>query len=617
MTSSVSDQSPTGSLAVPSRIERADLPVVVLATATWIGATVARPVPVLLLTALAVGFGLRHRLGGRPGAVLGLVVLSVALAAAASVLGSRSLDGLRPPERQTVDATVVLTSDPETTADGRLRFDARWQGRRVLAEVRAPAAIAALEHRLAGDRAVVRGVVSPFERRRDWATARHLAAELEVQSVHAVGGGAPHAAAANGFRRLLERGAATLTDRHRALLAGLTLGDDRAQPPELSADFRAAGLTHLLAVSGQNVLFLLVVVSPVLRRLRLWPRFVVALAVVAAFALVTRFEPSVVRASVVAGVALWAATTGRPSGGVRHLALAVTGLLLVDPLLTRSVGFRLSVAACIGVLTLAPPIVQRLPGPRWFRETLGVTAGAQLAVAPVLVPTFGAMPLAALPANVAAGPLAGALMVWGVTAGVVAGVVGGPVAWLLHLPSALGLAVLERIAAVGASLPLGYVDLRHVLVLAVATVLWHLGGVRTRVAAAVLVAAVLVAPLGAAPERGPVEAGWAATVWTDGLVAVVDLDTGASAVEVLDVLRRRRVHVVGLLVVRSPRPELAAVVDAISARVRVWVVLAPASSPVGDAVTPRPGFRSRVGGFVVDVAAVEPVLAARIGWARQ
>src|SRR5690606_27453305 len=123
------------------------------------------------------------------------------------------------------------------------------------------------------------------------------------------------------------------------------------------------------------------------------------------------------RAAFVAGVALWALTSGRPSGGLRHLALAVCALLVVDPLLTRSVGFRLSVAACLGVLLLSAPIVSRLPGPRWAREALGMTAGAQPAVAPVLVPTFGAMPLAALPANVAAAPLAGALMVWGVTAG--------------------------------------------------------------------------------------------------------------------------------------------------------------------------------------------------------
>ncbi len=585
----------------------ADVRIVLLAGAGWLGATWARPVPVVVIGgALVVAIIGRRR----------LVVLALVLAIVTSGLAARSLAGLEPPRVGSVEAVVTLVTDPEPTATGRLRVDVALDGRRLYAEARAPAAIGALEDRLSGERILLRGVVEPFEARQDWAVARHLAGRLRIEAVLAVSDSAPHAGAANGLRRALDRGAASLHERHRSLLAGLTLGDDRAQPPELTADFRASGLTHLLAVSGQNVAFLMVVAGPLLRRLRLWPRFVVAVAIVAGFAFLTRFEPSVIRAAFVATVALWASTTGRPSGGLRHLALAVCGLLVVDPLLTRSVGFRLSVAACVGVLALAPPIVARLPGPRWMREGLGITTGAQLAVAPVLVPTFGAMPLAALPANVAAGPVAGALMIWGITAGTVAGVVGGPVAALLHLPSAVGLYVLEHVAAVGASVPLGYVDLRHVVVAALATLLVAWGSTLGRCVGVLVLVAVLVTPAMARAPPGAAPAGWAATVWSDGPVAVIDLRAGASAVEVLEVIRARRVRVVPLVVVRSSRPELAAVVDSIRARVPVRAVLAPPGSPVPDHVVPPPGLVVRVAGFVVEVDSPAPVLAARIGWAK-
>lgn len=596
---------------------RADLPVLALATSAWVGATVARPVPAVVLAGLVLaGAGVvvlrRHRRAG----VAVIVLVCATLGVATSALGARSLAGLAPVEAGEVAATVSLVTDPEPTATGRLRVEVRLEGRRLLGEARTPAAIEALRPRLAGDRAVLRGVVAPFEGRQDWAVARHLAGRLRIESVEAVGDGAVHAAAANGLRRVLDQGATSLPDRHQALLAGLTLGDDRAQPAELTADFRAAGLTHLLAVSGQNLVFVLAVAGPVLRRLRIWPRFLLALAVVTGFAFLTRFEPSVVRAAFVAGVALWASTTGRPSGGLRHLALAVCALLLVDPLLTRSIGFRLSVAACLGVLTLSAPIVTRLPGPRWAREALGMTAGAQLAVAPVLVPTFGAMPLAALPANVAAAPLAGALMVWGVTAGVVAGVVGGAAATALHVPSALGLHALEQVASLSAALPAGHIDLRHVGVACAAGVLAILGRTAGRVAAGVLLAGTLLIPATVAVPAGAAPAGWGATIWSDGPVAVVDLRTGASGVEVLDVLRRRRVHVVGLVVVRSGRPELAAVVEAVQARFPVRAVVAPEGSPVVDAVVPAPGSVIGVGGFEIEIAAVRPVLDVRIGRAR-
>ena len=346
---------------------------------------------------------------------------------------------------------------------------------------------------------------------------------------------------------------------------------------------------------------------------RLIQDLLLALAV-AGFAFLTRFEPSVVRASAMAAVALWATTTGRAAGGLRHLAIAVLGLLLVDPLLARSLGFRLSVAACLGVLLLAPPVIARLRGPRWVRDALGTTIGAQLAVAPVLVPAFGAMPLAALPANVAAAPLAAGLMVWGITAGLVAGVAGGPVAVALHLPSAVALTALEQVAAWSALAPLGDVDLRHVFVLALAAALVVRGGALARAVGGVLVVAVLVLPGTSAVPPGLAHAGWAATVWSDGPVGIVELDDGASGVEVLDALRRRRVRVVALVVVRSPRPQPAEVVRALRSRLPVRAVIAPAGSPVPDRTVPAAGTEVRVGGLRVQVDDVDPVVSVRIGW---
>lgn len=590
---------------------RDDLPVVGLAAAAWAGATVAWSVPTSLLFAAVVAAAGSARVGAPRSAryVLAGVVLALVTAEA----GARALDGLDPSVEGDVEEPVTLVSDPEPTPTGRVRVEVRLGGQRLLAEARSPTAMEALSSRLAGDRLVVRGVVAPFDPRPAWTVGRHLAGRLRIESVIASGAGAPHAEAANGFRRVLDRGAASLPDRHRALLAGLTLGDDRAQPAELTADFRASGLTHLLAVSGQNLLLVLAVAAPVLRRLRIWPRFVVAVSLVTSFAFLTRFEPSVVRAAFVATVALWATTSGRPSGGLRHLALAVCALLVVDPLLTRSVGFRLSVAACLGVLLLSPPIVARLPGPRWVRDALGMTAGAQLAVAPVLVPTFGSMPLAALPANVAAAPIAGALMVWGVTGGVVAGVVGGAGAAVLHAPSRLGLLALEHVASLGAALPLGHVDLRHVGAAAVATLLLTRTAVVARSAGAVLLALAVLVPATVHVPAGASPAGWAGTVWSDGPVAVVDLETGASGTEVLDALRRRRVQVVGLVVVRTVRPELADVVAAVRARFPVQAVLAPEGSPVADHVVPRPGLVTEVAGFEVRVASTAPGLVVRIG----
>ncbi|RUA24824.1 MAG: ComEC/Rec2 family competence protein, partial [Actinobacteria bacterium] len=140
---------------------------------------------------------------------------------------------------------------------------------------------------------------------------------------------------ANSLRRTLARGASPLGRERAALLTELVVGDDRGQSDRTSDDFRAAGLGHLLAVSGQNVAFVLAAAGPVLLRIRFRYRLPLALVLLAFFALATRFEPSVLQATVMAGGSALAAARGRTTGGLRLLGASVVVLLLVDPLLVH------------------------------------------------------------------------------------------------------------------------------------------------------------------------------------------------------------------------------------------------------------------------------------------
>src|SRR5918995_3543335 len=313
--------------------------VVLLALATFAGALAVCDGHVggasLLLAVSVVGAGLAVR---RPE----LVCLGAALLGAA--LAQRSIAGLEAPlATGPVRGEVTLVADPVPDGGGGVTVDVRLDGRRLRAMARsAPAA--ALDDRLAGELVVVVGEVQPPGPTERWLRHRHLAGRMRVDAVVGWRPGGGVTRLANGLRRTLARGGEALPDRQASLLAGLTLGDDRAQPADMADAFRAAGLTHLLAVSGQNVAFVLVVAAPLLRRLSFGPRLGATLGVLAGFALVTRFEPSVLRATAMAAVAATGAAVGRPASTVRTLALGVTGILLVDPLLAASLGFRLSVA---------------------------------------------------------------------------------------------------------------------------------------------------------------------------------------------------------------------------------------------------------------------------------
>jgi len=390
--------------------------------------------------------------------VVGAFVLACALSAMAWA-------GLSSPLPGVVSGTAVLLTDP-ADVHGALRVELRLGRRHVEAWAHGSGA-SILRARLAGERVWVRGRLrAPPGRVRARLAAQHVGARLEVLDVGGWRAGSLAGRAANGVRRTLERGARPLHGDDRSLLLGVVLGDVRDERPALADAFRRSGLSHLLVVSGENLAFVLALAGPLLRRLGLRTRFVATLAVIAFFGLLTRWEPSVLRASAMAALACTASTVGRPTSRIRLLALAVAAVVLVDPLLVDSLSFRLSVGATVGIALLAHPIASRLRGPRWLAESLAVTLAAQIGVAPVALPAFGGLPLAALPANVLAVPAAAPLTAWGFVGGGLAGLLGPPFDGWLHAPTRALAAWLAIVARWGAALPLGQVRPAHAAVLA-------------------------------------------------------------------------------------------------------------------------------------------------------
>jgi competence protein ComEC len=497
-------------------------------------------------------------------------------------------------------------------------------GKRVEAQARGRAA-ARLRPRLAGEQVSMTGELRPVpDAPRAYLSRRHVGARLTVSEVGAwMPGGGP-SRIANGIRRTLLSGVASLPPGRRALYAGFVLGDDRGQPVEVTDDFRAAGLTHLLVVSGQNVAFVLALLSPLLRRLRLGARLTAGLVLLLLFGVLTRWEPSVLRAEGMAALALLSSTLGRPVSGVRILALTVTGLLLVDPLLVGSLGFLLSVGASAGILLLAKPLAALLPGPRPLADALGVTLAAQVGVAPVLVPVFDGLPVASLPANLLAVPVAGPIMMWGIAAGLPAGMVGGRVARLLHVPTEVMVAWVAAVARWGAGLPLGRARLPHLLVLGAvvggAFVARQRGGRGTVRGLAAVAVAILLVPAVAARWPAQLDGRTLVTgaqLWRHRgtTVLVVDGSTTTSG-RLLSALHTLDVRRLDVVVTARAGVGAARWIEPVLRRFPADLLLAPAGNRLARAVVPEAGARVVVGPLAVDVDAVTPTLAVRVGPAR-
>jgi competence protein ComEC len=457
-------------------------------------------------------------------------------------------------------------------------------------EVRAPGGAGGhLRRALAGEVITVSGRTEARRDGDDWLRVRHVVGRIHADRVAVTGAGDPASRLANAFRRLLDRGAEPLEPTTRALFTGFVLGDDRFQDEVTTDAFKATGLTHLLAVSGSNVAFVMVAARPVLGRLGLRARFLGVAGTLALFALATRFEPSVLRATGMALVATLASTSGRLVTPLRALALAVAGLVLVDPFLVDALGFRLSVAASAGIIVLAERLERAVPGPRPLAGLVSVTVAAQAFVAPLLVTADGGVPLVSLPANVLAVPAAAPVTIWGLTGGLVAGVLGPPVAGILHGPTSMLLWWVRSVSTVCADLPLGRLGAGHLVALAAAVGCWVLTRRSPRRLAAVAAVVAVVAhgalsppprPGGPAVALGPGAQLWLGRAGTTVLV----LDGRAQVGAVLGGLRPAGVRALDLVVVRTASPAAATAARLVGERVRAPAVLAPPGLALDDAV---------------------------------
>lgn len=244
----------------------------------------------------------------------------------------------------------------------------------------------------------------------------------------------------------------------RALVPALVLGDTSALTPELAADFRATGLTHLTAVSGANLTLLLAFLLLGARWLgvRGWWLRLVGLVAVGVFVALCRTEPSVLRAAAMGLVALAALGSGSRRAGVRNLAVAMILLLLLDPFLARSWGFALSVLASGGIIWWSRPWAEVLArwAPRVVAEPLTLALAAHLATLPAVAALSGTVSTSGLLANALAGPFVGPATVLGFAA---AGgsLVSSHLAAVLAFGAAWSAQVIIWVARFGAALPGG------------------------------------------------------------------------------------------------------------------------------------------------------------------
>lgn len=211
------------------------------------------------------------------------------------------------------------------------------------------------------------------------------------------------------------------------LVRAFVLGDRSGLDDSLTDAFRDAGITHLICISGMHVSVLAIAVSLLLGAfLSRRTATIAAIFLVISYGALIGFPASLVRAAVMFAFFSASFLIGRPSDAVTRIAIALSGMLMVNPFYVLNAGFVLSFGATAGLILLDSPIEallhigrlkHRIPsakilpraffrGIRYFPELLAATLAAQIAILPATIAYFGLQSPISIPANLLAVPLA-------------------------------------------------------------------------------------------------------------------------------------------------------------------------------------------------------------------
>jgi competence protein ComEC len=246
-----------------------------------------------------------------------------------------------------------------------------------------------------------------------------------------------------------------LPEPQASLAGGLILGGKQGLGKELLDDFIVVGLVHIVVLSGYNVMivaeFVLKFFGVIARRFAT----IAATISIFMFVLIAGAGSASIRAGIMAGVALFARSTGRTYDAFR--ALVVAGLLMVvwNPYtLVYDYGFQLSFIATLGLIFGTPLVEKYLSFIKQtlLRELLSATISAQIAVLPLLLYQNGLFSIVALPANVLVLPIVPFAMLASLLA-LIAGAVVPPLAPVVALPAYILLSYITSVVEILSKLP--------------------------------------------------------------------------------------------------------------------------------------------------------------------
>lgn len=242
------------------------------------------------------------------------------------------------------------------------------------------------------------------------------------------------------------------------LCLGMLIGETSGIEENMQENFRDSNLSHILAVSGANVSYIIVSITYIFNKMCLRKRLskIISIILLILFMLLTGCTSSVNRACIMAILMLIAELLYRKSDVYNNLAISALILLIINPYSLLDIGFQLSYMGTIGIVFLHDKIGSFIKINnkivKYFFEMIVVTTCANLAIIPIMMFHFNTISLTFYFSNIIVGPILGIVVIIGFIMFFIS-LIFTPISRLIAIVLNLMLKFIIKIAEITANMP--------------------------------------------------------------------------------------------------------------------------------------------------------------------
>ena len=202
------------------------------------------------------------------------------------------------------------------------------------------------------------------------------------------------------------------------LLLAILLGDKKDLSEQIQINFKNSNLSHMLAVSGAHVSYIIVGLTYITQNSIMGKRkgrvFCIFFLII--FMAITNFTPSVTRACIMAILTLVSEILYKKADIYTNISISALIILLYNPYSLLDLGFKLSFGGTIGIVIFMRFIKKKQEEPKllnYIKQMALVSICANIIIIPIIMNNFNTVSLTFLVSNILASPILAIIVIVG------------------------------------------------------------------------------------------------------------------------------------------------------------------------------------------------------------